>query len=240
MGVIQHDFRYDGVDASAYGLVVYGGNVDEIAAKSIEAIEIPGRNGVLHLDNGRWMERTQTYMVYIPTLESISYSGRLAWVRTTYGQRKGYLRLEDTFNPDEYSLATFTDAVAPESMAFRTMGIITLTFQCRPERFLKTGDVKLTNPGTVVNPTGMPAKPLIRVYGTGAGTLLVGDQIIYIDSINEYVDLDSDLMDAFKGHTNCNGNIRLDKFPVFEAGSTGVSVTGGLTSVEVTPRWWRL
>lgn len=242
MGVNRHDFIFDGVSASAYGLVVYGGAVDEVAARDVEAVTIPGRNGVLHLSNGRWNERTQTYKVYLPTFDNIGYEGRLAWVRTTYGQTSGYKRLSDTFNRDTYSLATFGDAIAPESLAFRTKGVCELTFNCRPERFLKTGDVPrtITAAATFNNPTGMTAKPLLRVHGTGAGVLTVGDQIVYIDAIDGYVDIDCDLCDCYKGATNCNGNVRLGNFPTFGAGSTGVSFTGGITSVDVTPRWWCL
>ena len=242
MGVIKHDFTFDGVSASAYGLVVYGGAVDEVAAKDVQAVEIPGRNGVLHISNGRWAERTQTYKVFLPTFDNIGYEGRLAWVRTTYGQTSGYKRLSDTFNRDTFSLATFGDAIAPESLAFRTKGVCELTFNCRPERFLKTGDVPQTVTGEAVfgNPTGMPAAPFLRVYGTGAGVLYVGDQILYVDAIDGYVDIDCDLCDCYKGSVNCNGDVRLGEFPRFYAGNTGVRFTGGITSVVVTPRWWSL
>ena len=53
MGLTRHNLVFDGIDARAYGLVVYKANVDEIAARDVAAVEIAGRNGVLPLDHGR-------------------------------------------------------------------------------------------------------------------------------------------------------------------------------------------
>lgn len=240
MGVIKHNLNFDGINAREKEIVVYGGNVDEIAARDVSTVTVPGRNGVLHMDNGRWEERNQTYLAYLP---GDNYPARIGYARTVFGRRgKGYKRLEDTFNPDVFSLASFIDAMKPESMAFRTMGLTELSFSCRPERFLRTGEqvITTTSSVTLANPTGLPALPLLRVYGSAAGTLYVGNDIIYIDDITGYVDIDCDLKDCFRGATNCNGDVRLGKFPSFDEGTTGVMITGGLTSVEITPRWWRL
>lgn len=239
MGVIRHGIIFDGINTQEKEIVVYGGNVDEIAQRDVKTVTVPGRNGVLHFDNGRFGERTQTYLAYLP---GDSYPARIAYARTVFGRRgKGYKRLEDTFNPDVFSLASFDDAMKPESMAFRTMGLTELSFSCRPERFLRIGEQVITASGavTVANPTGLPAKPLIRVYGTG-GVLTVGGEVITINTISGYVDLDCDICDAFKGSTNCNQNVTLGSFPVFDEGTTGISWTGGITSVEITPRWWKL
>jgi len=239
MGVIRHNIIFDGINAQEKEIVIYGGTVDEIAQRDVKTVTIPGRNGVLHFDNGRFDERKQTYLAYIP---GDNYPARIAYARTVFGRRgKGYKRLEDTFNADEFSLASFDDAMKPESMAFRTMGLTELSFSCRPERFLRTGEqvIKATGAITLANPTGLPAKPLIRVYGTG-GVLTVGGEVITISTIDGYVDLDSDMCDAYKGSTNCNQNIALGSFPVFDEGTTGISWTGSITSVEITPRWWKL
>ena len=242
MGVIRHDISFDGIPASSLGLVIYGGDVDEVAAKDVTAVKIPGRNGVLHLDNHRYDEREQVYQAYVPATDSWQYSATLSAVRTTFGQLKGYKKLVDTFNPEEFALASFVDALAPESMAFRTMGLVELRFSCRPERFLATGEevTTFTAAGALANPSGMTARPLIRVYGTAAGSITVGNDIVYIDAITGYIDLDSDLQDAFRGAVNCNGDIRLGHFPTLGPGSTGIDFDGGITSVEITPRWWRL
>lgn len=240
MGVIKHDIKYGDILASDKQIVIYGGDVDEIAARDVTSVAVPGRNGVLHLDNGRWTERKQTYLAFIT---GDGYAARLAYARGVFGRvGKAYTRLEDTFNTDVYALATFEDALKPESLAFRTAGLCELSFNCRPERFLRTGEQVITTTSSVTlsNPTGMPARPLLRVYGVTAGSLTVGGEVVYIDAIDGYVDIDCDLCDCYKGAVNCNGDVRLSNFPVLGEGTTGVSISGGLTSCQITPRWWRL
>ena len=84
------------------------------------------------------------------------------------------------------------------------------------------------------------ALPLIRVYGTGA--LAIGNVTITINSASGYTDIDCDLMDAFKGSTNCNGNITLTsgEFFYLDPGENGISFGSGITKVIVKPRWWIL
>lgn len=240
MGVMRHNLIFDGINAAEKGIVIYGGTVDEIAERDVETVDVPGRNGVLHLDNGRWGEREQRYLAFI---NGDNYAARLSFARLAFGRvGKGYKRLEDTYNADVYSMASFIDAMAPESMAFRTAGLVELAFSCRPERFLRTGEQSITAAPSVVlaNPSGMPARPLLTVYGTGAGVLNVGNTLVYIDSITDYITIDCDTQDAYRGTVNCNGDIRLGSFPVLGDGLTGVSVSGDLTSVSIIPRWWRL
>lgn len=92
--------------------------------------------------------------------------------------------------------------------------------------------------GCIYNPTDFTALPLIRVYGTAPGTLTVGNTIVQIKSVDEYVDLDCELQDAFKGSANCNGNVYAPDFPTLPPGGTGISFSGGITKIEIKPRWW--
>ena len=89
------------------------------------------------------------------------------------------------------------------------------------------------------NRTNFEAQPLIRVYGTGAGTVGIGPYLITISEIDEYVDIDCELMDAYKGLINCNKNVAFnaDSFKI-PTGVNGVNFTGLITSVIVTPRYF--
>jgi phage-related protein len=46
-------------------------------------------------------------------------------------------------------------------------------------------------------------------------------------------------MDAYKGATNCNGNIQTtdNKFPVLVSEQNNITLNG-ITRLEITPRWW--
>ena len=93
--------------------------------------------------------------------------------------------------------------------------------------------------GNMYNETQYAAKPLIRVYGSGAGTVGIGSETITISAISQYVDIDCEIMDAFKGAINCNANVSFsDDMIVIPSGSCGVNFTGNISRVEITPRWW--
>ena len=77
------------------------------------------------------------------------------------------------------------------------------------------------------------------MYGT-SGILYVGDQMVQINTIDGYVDLDSETQNAFKGTVNCNSNIVRTDLPTLPAGKTGIRTEGNITGYEITPRWWRI
>ena len=112
---------------------------------------------------------------------------------------------------------------------------------CCGQRFLASGmsQKDLTIYGIPGNALGAYLNnAAITVYGNGAGALTIGGNIIQISEIDEYVTLDSDTQNAYKGTANKNSTVSLATFPVLQPGKTGISWSGGITKVEITPRWW--
>ena len=93
--------------------------------------------------------------------------------------------------------------------------------------------------GEIVNPTPFASAPLIKVIGNGSGTVTIGEKTISLSGISGYVFLDSDIQDAYKGLENKNASMTGD-FLKIESGLQVVSFTGGITGLEITPRWWTL
>lgn len=99
------------------------------------------------------------------------------------------------------------------------------------------------SPDTAVhpeNPYQFPAKPLLRVYGTGGGKVYIGENFIEILSIDGYVDLNCETHNAYHVGEFCNQTIKSGDFPDLAPGRNRITWTGGITAVEVTPRWWTL
>ena len=92
----------------------------------------------------------------------------------------------------------------------------------------------------IKNPTLFTSKPLIRV--TGSGTVSIGDNTITIASGYTYVDIDSEIQDCYCGTQNANSLVTFSnrKFPELQPGVNGISLGTGVTSVQITPRWFRL
>ena len=114
-----------------------------------------------------------------------------------------------------------------------------LYFNCKPQRFLWSGTTAIVDPSSVTNPTAFESKPIIRAYGYGQ--LAIGDQIIEIEDAFEYVDIDCEMMECYYQSQNANLQVSFNgnDFPVIPVGTTEISHDNTITSVEITPRWWR-
>ena len=211
-----------------------------------EAQNIPGRNGDLLIAENVYDNYLQPYEVYI-SAERIGLPNAARAVAQWICVPKGYQRLEDSYEPDVFRLAYFSGPLDISNILNR-FGRAQLEFDCKPQRFLKTGEqtVTLTQSGAPLYNPGMQALPLITVYGSGAGTLTAGGRTVTIKSIDEWLTLDCDLQDAYKISApglpaqNKNSTISAPEFPVLPPGESAVAWTGGIQSVEIVPRWWVL
>ena len=199
---------------------------------------IPGRNGDIIQDNGSYKNVERTYEVSFdaPNEDFATYANAVsAWLHST----TGYARLEDSYEPNYYRMAIYQESNIFENL-YNQAGTATIVFECKPQRFLKTGDNDITiqNSLTIMNPTGFEAYPLFKVTGT-SGVLTVNGNSITFSSIDDFVMLDCELQDAYKENINKNSTIS-GTFPVLKPGSNTISWTGGITSVTMKPRWWTI
>lgn len=199
---------------------------------------IPGRNGDIIQDNGCYKNVERTYEVSFdaPDEDFTTYANAVsAWLHST----TGYARLEDSYEPNYYRMATYQESNIFENL-YNQAGTATIVFECKPQRFLKTGDNTITiqNSLTIMNPTGFEAYPLFKVTGT-SGVLTVNGNSITFSSIDDFVMLDCELQDAYKETTNKNSTVS-GTFPVLKPGSNTISWTGNISSVTMKPRWWTI
>lgn len=230
-------FVYGGKCSKDYGLYVSGSSTFNAPERDVELVEVPGKNGNLILDNGRFKNITVTYPAFIRhKFRALSGAAR-EWLLHT----PGYARLEDSYNPEYYRLARFGGPLDFDTRVLNRSGECNLSFDCKPQRFLTEGNfaIDVTSGMQLFNPTPFPALPLIRVYGT-SGTLMIGDVIVQISDIPEYMDIDCELMNVYKGTVNCNSKINAQRFPSIPAGQTGVAYEGNIERVQIKPRWWTI
>lgn len=234
MGI--NTLTFNNVNSKTYGVYISGTGVFNAPARDREFVQVPGRNGDIILDHGRYQNIEITYPAFIVR----DFASNIRQWCNKLLEPTDYVRLEDTYHPDEFRLAVLSQGMEVDPVAWLAAGSFDLRFNCRPERFLKSGETAttFTANGSISNPTDMPSKPLIRV--TGAGTITVNGTAIEIASHSlSYIDIDCDLQEAFCGSTNANQYISLSEFPKLDSGANSVALTG-VTKVEITPRWWRL
>ena len=230
-------FTFNGADSRDYGIYISGMKTYNGPVRSFTTIDIPGRNGALLLDNGRYDMIEHHYDAFIIR----DMKNNLQDFRNFLLGETSYQRLEDSYHPDEFYLAYYNAGLENDIDGLHHTTKFSLPFMRKPQRFLKSGEevTTLTSDGTITNPTLYASKPLLRVYGTG--TIGVGSNSIRINAADGYTDIDCEIQDAFKGPVNCNGNIELlsGEFPTIPSGDVGIALTN-VSKVEITPRWYRL
>lgn len=138
-------------------------------------------------------------------------------------------------------MAVCKDALAFDVTAQRAAEM-ELTFNCKPQRWSVEGQrsIRLESRATLKNPFAFPAQPIFKVYGDSGGELYVGEEKITIHSITDYVLLNCETHNAYNATGFCNETILSNDFPELPEGKTQITWTGGITAVEVIPRWWTL
>lgn len=229
---------YDGLDLSMFGVYYDGSKEYDRPVKESERVSIPGRNGDLFIPRKRWANLPLTFNCYIRD----EFQNNYALLSEFLNSRKGYKVLETSGQPDVYRMASFVAALNPTMAQFNKAGTFDIEFDCKPQRFLKSGTVmqEITSGSSLNNPTAFASQPLIRIYGNG--TLTIGTQTVTVaGNSNAYVDVDSEVMDCFYGTTNLNSKVALSghEFPVLEPGANAITYTD-ITKVEITPRWYMI
>lgn len=233
-----HYLIYNGESSADYDLLVGAQNTFNAPKRSVTKYTIPGRNGDLIKDNGCFENISVPYTVVCKSgFENLADSIS-AWLKSP----TSYCRLEDSHHPEYYRMGLVTDAITYTTGALNHSAKATVTFDCKPQKWLTEGErvEKFTSAGTIFNPTKFASKPLIKVYGNGQSTLKIGDYSMSLN-LQAYVTIDSELMDCTRGNMNMNGSVVFASgFPELKSGMNLITFTGGITSIEITGRWWTI
>lgn len=238
-----HYIVFNGKPLTDFSLYISGNGTFNSAERDVKKVEVPGKSGDLIFDNGRFKNVTVTYnnaFILEDDDDLSSFARKMRELASFLKSSPGYHRLEDTYHPDEYRMASCVTNIDPEVFNL-VAGQFDLEFDCKPQRFMKSGEKPLTYTanGKIFNPSFFSSKPIIRVYGKG--TISVGEETITIaEHSEEYIDIDCDMMNCHCGAVNCNGYVTLDsdEFPVLSPGPNGIEFSGNISKVIITPRWW--
>lgn len=207
--------------------------------KSVEKVSVIGRNGDLIIDNNRFENVTIPVNCFIRTNFQENYAGLMNYLLS----RKGYQKLETSNEPDIYRMAQFVASIEPNTGAWNNSGQFTLEFDCKPEKWLKSGEIEVsviagTGDITLFNPTNFIAKPLIHVKGGGAFTVN-GYSYSVNQTATQWATIDCENMDVYRGSTNLNPYYTYvtKEFPELNPGANVLRL-GNAGEIKITPRWW--
>lgn len=237
------NFTFNGHNSNEFDIRIQNKTIYSVPKFDASAISIPGRDGDLLNPSGRFGNVGVSYTCYVPAKSIQDLSDKLTRIKNwLYDKVNQYHDLTDSYDDKFKRRAVFNNKLDISDEA-RKIGVFTLTFSCLPFRYLLTGleVINITDTLTVRNPFNFASKPYIKVYGSGEGTLVIqneeGNKIWHFSDIDEYVEIDSELMNFFKGTELKNSSVSGDGFPELSKGDNVLSFNGGITRIEIIARW---
>ncbi len=149
-------FTLAGNDSRDFGVYINGQGTFNAPARSYNFISVPGRNGDLIGGDERLENIRLTYHAFIVR----DFDRNLADLRAFLLSLRGYQRLEDSYHPDEYRMACFQGPLDLNVVPTNDAGEFDLTFNCKPQRFLVSGEAPVRITADSSEPhtyTGSPA-----------------------------------------------------------------------------------
>lgn len=237
---------FDGVDSSDYGVYISGEGTYNAPARRGEKVTIPGRNGDLILDEGAYENISVEYKAFIGTKYKSEFDAKIEALRAELVSRGTYKRLTDTYHPDEFRLGAYREGLEVEPTMHNRAGGFTMVFDCKPQRFLVSGETAqtFTASGSITNPTRFASSPMIEVVGSG--TFRIGSYSVELSSNPGRIYIDSDIMEAWSlsGSSKISQNSKVvysnHQPPKIEPGTITITLGSGITELKIVPRWWRL
>lgn len=231
---------YGGESSTDYGIVVSEAPAFDKAKKKIQTFTVPGRNGAVIFNEGSYEDTTRNYKVWVAKDREESLPEIVDAMSSWLYSKSGYVRLEDSFEPDVFRLAYY---VGGQEVTNRMLqfGETTLPFICRAERFFKDAEQEqiVSNGDAIYNPTRYESKPLIHIEGSGSVSISI-QGVTMTATISDYINIDSDRMNAYRLPSENKNNTISGTFPTIKSGTNTIATTGTVTKVTIVPRYFTI
>lgn len=241
-----NSFTYNGRNSLDMGLAVYEKeNIYGRPKPVIEKVNIPGRGDVIlnnktdPIDNEEYEDFQKVYKCYVMPEE---YQDLEMVARNVYAwlyQTVQYSRLDDSYERNYYRMAHVSEEMSVEEIAAALLGTLEIQFTCHPYKYSYDGErtLTLTKATSIFNTEGFTAYPYMKIYATGAVTLYINDRAHTFKEIEDYIEVDSALLNAYKGDTLQNNKMTTTLFPKLAAGENKIRWAGNVKKIDIVPRW---
>ncbi len=196
--------------------------------RRISKIEIPGKNGVLYQDE-------ESYEPIVYQLACTILNPKL--IDTIKEWLNGEGKITFSSMPDRYYQANIVNKIDYTSIA-RQIYEFPLEIEVQPiahgiiEKILNVS--KKTS--LIITDSTYNIKPYIKVIGSGNITLTINNKSIILNEIEEYIELDCELEEAYKNTENCNNKVNCTEFPELKVGENVIDFIGNVENIQIKYR----
>lgn len=247
------DLIYNGKSLNSFGFFIKEKPNYTVAGRDFELTPIPGGSGSAITDNGSYNNVDINYTINsMPMLikhktgQELAYS-LIDWLYNFDGE---YRVLRDSYNKGYFCYAICKD---PEGIVNSGGKLLdtTVTFSRKPYWYSDAGnhlikyernDISIAL--SLFNPEKYFSQPYFKIKTNGSFTLQVNDVYVRFSECTEFVEIDSEIQNIFRGPTDMNYSASAEYLPTFRPGINTIYInsTSGndITSIEILPRWRRL
>lgn len=196
-----------------------------------------------------------TYPAFIFASSQAEFATKMCDLRNKLYSYKGYQKITDDYHPDEFRLGVYLSGLEASPVHYNRAGEFTVSFNCKPQRFLTSGQTYYTVPAdtdyTFTNPTPFDSFPYMELNsGYYGATITINGVAITVAATNSSrtLSIDTATGDAYLFYNGQNMNqyisIPGNEFPRFVPGENTVRFTKGSASssstLNIRPNWWRI
>ena len=244
-----NSFTYNGKNSLDMGLAIYEKeNVYGCPKPVVSKVNIPGRGDVVlnnksdPLDNEEYEDFTMTFKCYAMPEEYQDIEMVARNVYTWLYQNVQYTRLDTSYERNYYRIAHVAEQMTMQEITAALLGSLDIQFTCHPFKYSCDGErtLTLTKATSIFNTEGLTAYPYIKIYGSGAATLYINERAHSFQGIDGYIEVDSFLLNAYKGDKLQNNKMLTTLFPKLAVGENKIRWAGNVEKIDIVPRWCSL
>lgn len=225
--------RINGVDTTKHGIRPKQRIVVPTPEQDVEYIEIPGRNGSL----------TKKYGFKDIPLPVEFYINDNTSFKRAFRKAKVFLFQAKTISFDDDSEVYYkvkSIKIDDAENIIEKYGMFVVEFTLSPFQYEVDVPTQTITSETTLTNEGHESEPYIKVHATGTGKVYINDQVVTIKDINGTIEIDSEIMNAYRisnGYITNLNNHMIGDFPVLRNGSNVIKFDGAITKLEINPRW---
>lgn len=196
----------------------------------VERVTVDGRDGELIIKKG------YSNIVYKIELNALEDSV----VNPLFRELKSILRKAETIqlsNDKEIYYKVLNAEFGDMENELEVYGLFEVSFELSPHAYYTAEDAKTVTTTLTFDNLGFDeALPEMTVFGSGTCKFSVNGAEITVNGVSEYVTIDSQIEECYKGPVSMN-SMMIGTFPKLVEGKNTVKVISGITKIEIKPRW---
>ena len=195
--------------------------------RDVERVSVRGRHGSL---TKKYAYKDISFSVSLNLLEDDGIKDKLRYIRAWILNAKKLQLSDDTvfYRIKESNIPDIENEL-------NLLGKFEANFVADPFQFTESEIVTLNSFGKVLYSGTIESEPYIKIYGNWNGSLTFNNDVIHFQEISEYIEIDCENQQAFKG-TDPRNDKMIGIYPALQIGENDISWTGGITKIEIDVR----